>query len=234
MRRVAVIAGRELRSTFGTAFGYGLVAGFLAFAGLLLVLALRAGEARLDDWFAWLFVTVGVLAPLLAMRTLADEERAGSLELLLTSPVRTVEVVGGKLLGVVSLFLLLVVGTLVCPWLVATMGNPDTGPIATGYIGLVLVGVAFLSVGLAASAATANQLVAAAGAAGLLLALWFGAGIADGLGDGAVPTVLRYLSPSTHVTGFLRGTLAAGDIGYFVSLAVVGVCAAVVIVEARR
>jgi ABC-2 type transport system permease protein len=113
-------------------------------------------------------------------------------------------------------------------------GNPDPGPIVTGYVGLVLVGVAFLSVGLAASAATANQRVAAAAAAGLLLALWFGAGIADGLGDGALPTVLRYLSPSTHVTGFLRGTLAAGDIAYFASLAVVGLCAAVVIVEARR
>jgi ABC-2 type transport system permease protein len=229
-----VIAGRELRSAFGTAFGFGLVAGFLAFAGLLLVLAQRAGAARLDDWFAWLFIATGVLAPLLAMRTLADEERAGSLELLLTSPVRTAEVVGGKLLGVVSLFVLLVIGTLVCPWLVARMGNPDAGPIVTGYVGLVLVGVAFLSVGLAASAATANQLVAAAASAGLLLALWFGAGIADGLGDGAVRTVLRYLSPSTHVTGFLRGTLAAGDVAYFVSLAVVGVYAAVAIVEARR
>lgn len=233
MRRVAVIAGRELRSTFGTAFGFGLVAGFLALAGLLLVLALRAGEARLDDWFAWLFVAVGVLAPLLAMRTLADEERAGSLELLLTSPVRTVEVVAGKLCGVASLFLLLVAGTLVCPWLVARMGDPDAGPIVTGYIGLMLVGVAFLSIGLAASATTSNQLVAAAGAAGLLLALWFGAGIADGLG-GATGTVLRYLSPSTHVTGFLRGTLAAGDVAYFVSLCVVGVCAAVAIVDARR
>lgn len=203
-------------------------------AGLLLVLALRAGQARLDDWFAWLFVAVGVLAPMLAMRTLADEERAGSLELLLTSPVRTAEVVVAKLLGVVSLFLLLVVGTLVGPWLVASMGNPDAGPIVTGYIGLVLVGVAFLSVGLAASAATANQLVAAAAAAGLLLALWFGAGIADGLGDGVVPTVLRHLSPSTHVTGFLRGTLAAGDVAYFLSLTVVAVWAAVVIVDARR
>lgn len=229
-----MIAGRELRSAFGTAFGFGLVAGFLAFAGLLLVLALRAGAARLDDWFAWLFIATGVLAPLLAMRTLADEERAGSLELLLTSPVRTAEVVGGKLLGVVSLFVLLVIGTLVCPWLVARMGNPDAGPIVTGYVGLVLVGVAFLSVGLAASAATANQLVAAAASAGLLLALWFGAGIADGLGDGTAPSVLRYLSPSTHVTGFLRGTLAAGDVAYFVSLAVVGVYAAVAIVEARR
>jgi hypothetical protein len=68
----------------------------------------------------------------------------------------------------------------------------------------------------------------------LLLAMWLGAGIADGLGDGALPTVLRYLSPSTHVTGFLRGTIAAGDIAYFASLAVVGLCAAVVIVEARR
>jgi ABC-2 type transport system permease protein len=233
VRRVVVIAGRELRSTFGTAFGYGLVAGFLALAGLLLVLALRSGEARLDSWFAWLFVAVGVLAPMLAMRTFADEERAGSLELLLTSPVRTAEVVAGKLLGVTALFALLVAGTVVCPWLVMRMGDPDAGPIVTGYIGLALVGLAFLAVGLAASAATSNQLVAAAGGAGLLLALWFGAGVAAGLG-GAPETVLRYLSPSTHVTGFLRGTLAGADIAYFLSLCAAGVVAAVAIVEARR
>lgn len=228
-----VIAGRELRATFGTAFGYGLVAGFLALAGLLLVLALRAGEARLDNWFAWLFVAVGILAPLLAMRALADEERAGSLELLLTSPVRTGEVVAGKLLGVGALFAVLVAGTVACPWLVARMGDPDAGPILTGYVGLLLVGFAFLAVGLAASAATSNQLVAAASAAGLLLALWFGAGIADGVG-GAPGTVLRYLSPSTHVTGFLRGTLAFADIAYFVSGGALGGLAAVAIVEARR
>jgi ABC-2 type transport system permease protein len=233
MRRVAVIAGRELRATFGTAFGYGLVAGFLALAGLLLVLALRAGEARLDGWFAWLFVAVGILAPLLAMRTFAEEERAGSLELLLTSPVRTVEVVVGKLLGVTALFVLLVVGTLVCPWLLDRMGDPDAGPIVTGYVGLLLVGIAFLAVGLAASAATSNQLVAAAAAAGLLLALWFGAGVAEGL-TGTPERVLRYLSPSTHVTGFLRGTLAAGDVAYFASVTVVGVLAAITIMEARR
>lgn len=234
LRRVAAVAGRELRSTFGTAFGYGLVAGFLALAGLLLVFALRAGEARLDSWFAWLFVAFGVLAPLLAMRTLADEERSGSLELLLTSPVRTGEVVAGKLVGVVALFVLLVAGTLVCPWLVARMGDPDPGPIVTGYIGLVLVGLGFLAVGLAASAATSNQLVAAASAAGLLLALWFGAGLADALGGGAVASTLRYLSPSTHVTGFLRGTLAIADVTYFLGMCVLGALAAVTIVEARR
>ena len=230
---MAAIAAREFRATFGTTFGYGLTAGFLALAGILLVFALRGGEARLDAWFAWLFVALGVLAPLLAMRTFAEEERAGSLELLLTSPLRVGEVVAGKLAGVAGIFLLLVAGTLVCPWLVDRMGDPDGGPILTGYLGLVLVGVAFLSVGVAASAATSNQLVAAAACTGLLLALWFGAGLAGGLG-GAPRTVLQYLSPSTHVTGFLRGTVAAADVAYFASVTLLGLAVAVSVVEARR
>ena len=233
MRRIAVIAAREFRATFGTTFGYGLTAGFLAFAGLLLVLALRSGEARLDAWFAWLFVALGVLAPLLAMRTFAEEERAGSLELLLTSPLHVREVVLGKTLGVVAIFLVLVTGTLVCPWLLDRMGDPDGGPVLTGYVGLLLVGIAFLSVGIAASAATPNQLVAAAISTGLLLALWFGAGVADVVG-GSPREALRYLSPSTHVTGFLRGTLALDDVTYFVSMIVLALGAAIAVVEARR
>jgi len=233
VRAAFVIGLRDLRATFGSAFGYGLAAGFLGMAGVLLVLALRAGEARLDGWFAPLFVVTGVLAALLTMRAFAEEERSGSLELLLTAPVPPWQVVLGKLLGALGVFLVVVAGTVACPLLVLSMGNPDVGPILTGYLGLVVVGVAFVSVGLAASAATSSQLVASATSAGLLLALWFGAGVSADL-QGTTGTVLDYLSPSTHVTGFLRGTIALADVTYFVSLALVGLAAALIIVRTRR
>jgi ABC-2 type transport system permease protein len=233
MRGALRIASREFRATFGSAYGWGLTAGYLAIAGIMLVFALRPGEARLDGWFGPLFLLTGVLAPLLTMRAFAEEERSGSLELLLTAPVRTTHVVLGKLLGITAVYSVLVVGTLACPFLLASMGDPDGGPIGTGYIGLVLVGVAFASVGLATSAGTPSQLVAASAAAGLLLALWFAGGISSGL-TGRTRVVLDYLSPSSHVTGFLRGTLAITDIAYFLSMAVVGVGSAVVILRIRR
>ena len=228
-----VLGARELRATFGSAFGYGLTAGFLALAGVLLVFALRPGEARLDGWFGPLFVVAGVLAALLTMRSFAEEERSGSLELLLTAPLPLWQVVAGKFVGVAAVYLVMLAGTVACPLLLASMGEPDTGPITTGYLGLVLVGLAFLAVGLAASAATSSQLIASTATAGVLMALWFAAGLTSTL-DGTWRTVLDYLSPSTHVTGFLRGTLALADVVYFLSLATLGLTLTLVLVRERR
>jgi ABC-2 type transport system permease protein len=227
------IAGRDVRGTFGSPIGYGLVAGFLALAGLLLVLALRDGEARLDGWFAPLLVMGGILAALVTMRSFAEEERAGTLEVLLTAPLRPWQVVAGKFLGAASVFALVVAGTVTGPVLVASMGDPDLGPIVTGYVGYALAGAAFLAVGIAASAATSSQLAAAAVTSGLLLGLWFSAGVTSAVG-GRVGATLTYLSPSTHVTGFLRGTLAPVDAVYFVSVLVVGLAVATALVRGRR
>jgi ABC-2 type transport system permease protein len=233
LRAALAIAGREVRGTYGSAYGYGLTAGFVAMAGVLLVLALRAGEARLDGWFAPLFVLIGALVPLLTMRAFAEEERTGSLELLLTAPLRPATVVAGKLLGVLAVLAVLGVATLTAPLLVAALGAPDPGPIVTGYVGFALLGVAFCAVGLAASASTGNQLVAASLAAAVLLGLWFGAGVTEGLG-GRLGRTLSYLSPSTHVTGFLRGTIALVDVVYFASFAVLGVWWALAALRTRR
>src|SRR6202035_4064554 len=104
----------------------------------------------------------------------------------------------------------------VCPLLVASMGNPDAGPIITGYVGIVLVGGAFVSLGMAVSATTANPLISATGTAALLLGLWFGGLVGGGL-TGQPRAVLDYLSPANHVTGFLRGTISVVDVVYFVS-----------------
>lgn len=233
MRAAAAIAARDLRATFTSPFGYGLVAGYLALAGVLLVVALSAGEARLDGWFAPLSLLTGLLAALLTMRTLAEEERTGSLELLLSAPVRAGNVVLGKLLGVTAVLGVVLAATVTAPLVTAALGDPDAGPIITGYVGVALVGVAVAAIGVAASASTANQLVAAAIAAGVLLATWFGGALAGGL-PGAPGALLRYLSPSTHVDGFLRGTIAIADVVYFGSAVALGAVLASLVVRVRR
>ena len=233
MRQALAIASRDLRGTYVSPFGIGITAGFAALAGVLLVIDLRGNEARLDAWFGSLFVGLGVLAALLTMRAFAEEERSGTLEVLLTSPVRTREVVLGKALGLAAVLAVVEAATFSCPLLVASMGNPDGGPILTGYVGLVLVGLAFLSVGLAVSAATSNPLVAATGTVALLLALWFGGLLAGGL-RGTPRTVLDALAPSSHVVGFLRGTLSLGDVVYFVSFIAAGLLGTVAVLGARR
>lgn len=233
VRIPVIIAYRDAKAAFARPIGYGLTAGFLVLAGVLLVLALRAGEARLDGWFAPLYLLTGVLAALLGMRSFAEEEAAGSLEVLTTGPFRPWQLVMGKLGGVMIVFSIVAVATFVAPFLLASMGDPDLGPVVTGYIGLFLLGAAFLSVAVAASAATASQLVAGAVAVGILMGLWFGTVVVSGL-DGPVRTVVEYLSPSNHVTGFLRGTLALDDVVYFLSLAIVGIVVAAELLRSRR
>jgi ABC-2 type transport system permease protein len=233
VRQALTIAARDLRATYVSAFGVGCTAAFAALAGVLLVFDLRGNQARLDLWFSSLFVALGLLAALLAQRSFAEEERSGTLELLLTSPVRLWQVAVGKLLAVVGVLAAAIAATVVCPLLVASMGNPDSGPILTGYVGLALVGVGFLALGLAVSAATPNPLVAAAGTAAVLVALWFAGVLAGGLG-GRPHAFLQYLSPTSHVTGFLRGTLAVTDVAYFLSMVAAGVVAVVAVLGSRR
>src|SRR5205085_11422000 len=206
---------------------------FAALAVVLLVFDLRGNQARLDLWFSSLFVALGLLAALLALRSFAEEERSGTLELVLTSPIRLWQVALGKLIGVLAVLGVVIAATVACPLLVASMGNPDAGPVVTGYLGLVLLGAGFLAVGVAVSAATGNPLVAAGGTAAVLVALWLGGILAGGLG-GRPHLVLEYLSPASHVTGFLRGTLAVGDVTYFVSMVVVGFAVALTVLRVRR
>jgi ABC-2 type transport system permease protein len=233
VRQALTIAGRELRTTYLSPFGIGTTAGFVAASGVLLVIDLRAGQARLDAWFASLFVLLGLLAALVTMRSFAEEERSGGLELLLTAPVSMGSVVAGKLLGALGALVVIAAATAVCPLVVAGMGHPDAGPILTGYVGVVLVGAAFVAAGLAVSAGTANPLVAATGTAAVLLGLWFGGLVGGGL-TGRPRAVLDYLSPANHVTGFLRGTLGVVDVVYFLSFVVAGVAVASVTLAKRR
>ncbi len=233
VRPVVAIAWRDLRGTYVSAFGIGCTAGFAALAGVLLVLDLRADQARLDGWFAPLFVALGVLVGLLTMRVFAEEERVGSLELLLTAPVSHGQVVAGKLLAGIGMLAVAGVVTAACPLLVAGMGEPDAGPIVTGYVGFVVIGACFYAAGLAVSAATGNPLVAAAGCSALLLGLWSGGLVGRGL-SGRPKALLEYLAPSTHATGFLRGTIALSDAVYWLSFFAAALVGALVVLRARR
>jgi len=233
VRQALQIAARELRATYASAFGLGAAAGFVALSGILLVVDLRSNQAVLNSWFSALYVLSGLLAALLGMRSFAEEERAGTLELLLTAPVAPWRVTMGKLLGSAGVLVALSLPTVVCPLLIASMGNPDLGPILTGYVGMVVVGLAFVSLAQAVSASTGSPLVAATGAAALLVALWFSALVANGTG-GRLGFVLQYLSPSHHVVGFLRGTLGVSDLTYFLSLVVFGFGMTLRVLEVRR
>jgi ABC-2 type transport system permease protein len=173
------------------------------------------------------------LAPAVSMRLLAEEQRMGTLELLLTAPVRDVEVVLGKYLASLVFLVALLGLTFYYPFVLVMFGNPDRGPMLAGYLGVFLQGAAFLAVGLLASSLTQNQIVAGVASLFGLLVLW----LADSLGSvipGALGDAVRYLGIVAHGSDFPRGLIESSSVVYYLSLIVVALFLTVRSLEARR
>jgi ABC-2 type transport system permease protein len=173
-----------------------------------------------DNVMRPLFSNMGVVLlffmPMLTMRLFAEEKRSGTIELLLTYPVRDGEVLLGKFLAAEALFAILLTLTLVYPALVAFFTRVEWAPILTGYLGLLLAGGTFLAVGVLISSLTENQIVAGFGSFGVLLAFW----VVGWSAEFAAPpwrSVLQYLSMTDHMDGFSRGVVDTKDVVYYVS-----------------
>jgi ABC-2 type transport system permease protein len=171
--------------------------------------------------------------PMLTMRLFAEEKRAGTMELLLTYPVRDGEVLAGKFLAAAALYLLLLALTFLYPGLVAYFTRVEWGPILTGYLGLVLVGSTFLAVGLLISSLTENQIVAGFGTFGVLLAFWV-IGWGAEFAGGNLRTVLQYLSVTEHMDGFSRGLVDTKDLVYYGSAIALALFLALRSLESKR
>lgn len=161
------------------------------------------------------------IMPILTMRTYAEEYRSGTVELLWTSPVSTAQVLAGKFLGALTLFLGILALTLlyvaVTFWFTAPDVRPDAGLIVANYLGLVLMGAAFISVGVLASSLTENQIVAAVVSFSLLLFFLVIGAAADYVGNFAASEFLRYLSINGHMDLFMKGVISLKDVIYYLS-----------------
>jgi ABC-2 type transport system permease protein len=178
-------------------------------------------------------ILVLALMPFITMRLLAEERQTGTIELLLTYPLRDWEVLLGKYLAVLGLYTLLLVLTLLYPLTLAYFARVEWGTVLSGYIGMFLMGSAFLAVGLFASSLTASQIVAAAWTFGILLLLWVIGWGADSLG-GTWGKVLQHLSTMEHNDNFAKGVLDTKDVLYYVNLTLLALFLAYRSLEARR
>jgi ABC-2 type transport system permease protein len=234
MRTAITIARRELGAFFVSPIAYMVAAAFLALSGYLFsVILITSRQATLIGLFNNVTVILLFIAPLITMRLLADEQSKGTLELLLTAPVRDWEVVLGKFLAALALFGAILLCTLLYPlmlWYVG--GQPDGGPIITGYLGLLLIAAAMLAVGTLTSALTENQIVAAVLAFGGLLFLY----LIDAAGNVATgaANVLRALSLRGHYDDFARGAINLEDVIYYLSVTVGALFIATRALETRR
>lgn len=231
---ILAIAEKELRSYFVSPVAWVVTAMFLAMWGFLFS-AILAGsrEANLRPLLGNVSVTFLFAAPLLTMRLVAEEARTGTLELLLTHPLREVELVLGKYIGSVVFLLFMFAVTLYFPALLEIFGNPDEGPMVAGYVGLILQGMAFLAIGLMASALTQNQIVAAAITFVTLLILWLSDALSRVI-SGPAGQVAQYVSITKRFEDMPRGVLDSKDVIFFLSIVVACLFIATQVIAARR
>ena len=242
-----IIARKELRTYFASPIAYVIMAAFLFFTGLLFIDSLSGPfrEASLREFFSGqaaggltsdavtgAFVLL-LLGPVITMRLLAEESKLGTLELLLTSPVRDFEVVAGKFIASVVTIGILLLLTLYYPLMLYVFGDPEFGPIFAGYLGLILLGGLFVSVGLFASSLSSSQIVSAVLGLVILLMFWFINEAADFF-RGRPETILEFVSPRTHFNDFARGIIDSESIIYFLGLTAMFVFLTVRSLETRR
>jgi ABC-2 type transport system permease protein len=234
-----LVAKRELRGYLRSPFGYVIIAAMLLIDGLLFYgFALSSGPRLsaevLRDFFFYSSGTTAVAAVLLSMRLFAEERQTGTLVLLSTSPLREAEVVIGKFVGAFTFIALMTALTAYMPLLIFVNGKVSMGHIFVGYLGLLLLGAATLSVGLFASALAPTQVLAAiVGAAilGALYLLWLVARVTD-------PPISSFLAAAAlhneQFRPFMTGIVDAGNVTYYVGVTLTFLLAATKTLEARR
>jgi len=171
--------------------------------------------------------------PMITMRTYAEEKRSGTIELLLTSPLTDVQIILGKFLGAMGLFAAMLLVTMLDIAILFRLGNPEWKPIVTGYLGLLLMGGCFISVGLLISSLTKNQIVAGFMTFAVFLLLW----VINWFGEGSGPTgraVLSFLSITEHLDDFTRGIIDTKHVVYYLSFITFGLFLTAKSVDSER
>lgn len=241
MRNVWIITKRELYAYFSSPLAYIVMAAFLAVEGFLfhlfLVYANNSYSMAMSDMMAsgWLYFFLILYTAVVTMRLLAEEQRSGTLEVVLTAPIRDWELVVGKYLASLVLFAVTVVISLYQVVILKLVGDPDPGATFSLYVGFFLVGAALLAIGTLASTLTSNQPAAAIMSIGIGVTMWLlefaaGPGV-RGTGGGEI---LERIALFTHYRGFAEGLVSTEHIVYYISLVAASLFLATQILQARR
>ncbi len=212
------IAGRELGSYFKSFVAYVVLAAFLIVNGYFFAIGVafsRTGD--LQPLFQTMYTMLLLMSPIVTMRLIAEERRTGTIELLLTSPVRDWELILGKFFGGLAFFAVGLVLTMFFPAILLMFGTPDLGILLSGYLGALLFAGATVGIGLMTSTFTTNQIVAAIVTFAILLILW----VIDAIGQifgSELSRGLSYLALFPHFNDFSKGLIDSSHLVYFLSL----------------
>lgn len=227
MTAFLTLTGKEVRALFASPIAYAAIAVFLVLCGYTFAVTLfLSKQATLTHIFFQAAVLLVLLVPLITMRQFAEERRAGTLELLLTAPVGEAQIVLAKFAACMVVLLAMIGLTFSYALVLAAYGEPDWGPAYSGYLGLAMLSATLVSFGLAVSALTANQIVAAVASLGLFGILWSIGPLAELLPSPADNWLLG-LSLLGRFTPFALGAMYTSDFGFFVSAALLGLFLAV-------
>jgi len=235
MKSIFIIAGKDIRSLFASPIAYVVLTGFLLLGGwfffnllfrfnYLLTLytrfqspqgiqSLNLNEQVIAPLLHNLTIILLIMVPIITMRTFAEEKRNGTYELLLTSPLTVTQIVLGKFIGCVFFIFVMILLTGVYPAILLFYGNPELGILASGYLGLFLLGVVFVSVGLLTSSLTENQIVAAVSCFVILLLLYLLS--LPATTGAALGEILKYLSVIEHFSEMVKGIIDTKNLVYF-------------------
>lgn len=257
MRNILAIYNKELRSYFVSPVAYVIAGVFLFLSGYLFrnilmqfnywclqfsqqqqsmqggMPNLNLNEMVVTQFFGVMDFIWLMVVPMLTMRLLAEEKKNGTMELLMTSPISTVEVLLGKFFACLTLYMAIVALTLVYCGILEVYGDPDWGPIWSAYLGYLLLGGTFIGVGMLASSLTENQIVAVLLSFGALLLLW----LIDWSASFAGPTaakILQYLSIIGHLQDFQRGVIDTSDVIFYLSFIFFTLFVTSRVLESRR
>ena len=240
MGNILTLAQKELRAYFVSPIAYvllvffALLFGYFYASSINFMVQLSMGqfgmggpqivninEFMIRPLFGNTAVILLFMLPMLTMRSFAEEKRSGTIELLLTSPLTDFQIILGKFLGAMALYTLMLSLTLVHIGVLFWYGEPEWAPVLSGYLGLLLMGGSFISIGLAISSMTKNQIVAGVSTFAVLLLFW----IINWMGDASgtmTQSVLAYLSILEHLDDFSKGVIDTTHVTYYVSFITLG------------
>jgi len=253
MKNIWIIAKKDLSSFFSSPVFYSLTSVFLILNGFIFFnilnyfslqsfqvqqrpgsgFGLNLNEMVIEPSFHNMAVILLLIIPLVTMRSFAEEKKSKTFALLLSSPIHLKEIIIGKFLAcMIVIGLMILLSAYTTGYLIA-VGDPEIGPILTGYIGIFLITGCYVSMGLFASSLTDNQIIAAVISFGLALFMWI-IGWGAQAGGSELSQLLEYLSLITHLEHFLKGLINSSDLIYYFSFITFGLFLTHRVLESSR
>ncbi|WP_258097976.1 ABC transporter permease subunit [Marinoscillum pacificum] len=238
MSKVWIITKRELASFFDSLIAYVMIVLFLGLSGAFTWLfgsdVFFINQANMQVFFSIAFWSLFFFIPAITMRMIAEENKAGTIELLITKAVTDSQIVWGKFLACLLLVLIALACTFPYYITISQLGNIDDGAVIGGYLGLILLSASYISIGLFASSITQNQIVAFLAAIFIGVFFHFVFGVVSSSVRGFFGELFNYLSMSTHFESMSRGVVDSRDLIYFFSIIAIGVLLSQVALSKRN